>query len=211
MDPGLVLVENFGRMAAVFGLAAAVPLFAWGGYLWMTSMGDPNRSAAARNAVISVCVGAVIVGCCFILPRVVSEFVVAPSGGVVYESEMGVNCDALFREQLVVNRAVSIPSRMNFLVRRIQSQFEDCDAALWSPVVDDAAPRYLFLCDDSGGGSISGVPIPKGLERGSYRVSRRDAHNNIMVRFMRSAPPADGAGCWMYVSSLNTWVEGYYR
>ena len=48
MDPGFLLIENFARFAAVVGLILAAPLFVWGGYLWMTSMGDPNRSAAAR-------------------------------------------------------------------------------------------------------------------------------------------------------------------
>ena len=41
--------------------------------------------------------------------------------------------------------------------------------------------------------SIAGVEIPKGLERGGYRPSRRDARNNIMVHFLSTGPPADGS------------------
>ena len=84
-----MLIDNFARLAAVVGVMLAVPLFAFAGYLWMTSMGDPNRAAAARNAVISVGVGVVIIGCAFIIPAVIGESVVAPVGGIVYEQDSG--------------------------------------------------------------------------------------------------------------------------
>ena len=211
MDPGFLLVENFGRFAAIVGLAVAVPLFAWGGYLWMTSMGDPNRSAAARNAVISVGIGIVIIGCSFILPRVIGEFVVAPAGGVVFEHETGVNCDGILRDQLTVNRAASTPSRMNFVVASIQSRYQDCHAALWSPEVRETSHSSVLDCYDTGNQSVSGVSIPNGLDRGTYSPSRRDARNNIMVHFTADGPPSDGSICWMYISSLDAWVEGYHR
>ena len=217
MDPGFLLIENFARFAALVGLAVAAPLFAWGGYLWMTSMGDPNRSAAARNAVISVGIGIIIIGSCFILPRVISEFVVGPSGGVVFEREVGVNCDGMFRQQLIINRTASTPSRMNFLAQRIQSRFEDCNAAFWDPKVRDDNHGTVSGCHDTDGvdeiNFIAGVEIPKGLVRAGdsrrYSPSRRDTRNNIMVHFLVFKYPADGAICWMYVSSLESWVEGY--
>ena len=211
MDPGLLLAENFGRFAAIVGLIIATPMFAWGGYLWMTSMGDPNRSAAARNAVISVCIGIVVIGCSLLLPRAISEFVVAPSGGMVLEQESGINCDGLLRKQLVVNRAASTPSRMDFLVRRIQAGFEDCSESFWSPEVRLHSHGSVEGCYDVGDGSISGVKIPAGLERGLYRPSRRDANNNIMVHFTVSGPPSDNSLCWMYINALDVWVEGYLR
>ena len=217
MDPGFLLIENFARFAAVVGLILAAPLFVWGGYLWMTAMGDPNRSAAARNAVISVGVGMIVIGCSFIIPRVVSDFVVAPSGGIVFERDPGVNCDGMFRQQLIINRTASTPSRMDFLAQRVRSQFEDCNAAFWDPKVrlDRAhGGQRATECYDTVGGVelkfIAGVEIPKGLVRGeNYRPSRRDARNNIMVHFESTGPPADGSICWMYVSSLESWVEGY--
>ena len=216
MDPGFLLIENFARFAAVVGLILAAPLFVWGGYLWMTAMGDPNRSAAARNAVISVGIGMIVIGCAFILPRVISEFVVAPAGGIVFEREPGINCDGMFRQQLIINRTASTPSRMNFLAQRVGSQFEDCNEALWDPKVRDSGHNIQFRCydRDSGGHDlkfIAGVEIPKGLNRQGYRPSRRDGRNNIMVHFEPTRPPADGSICWMYVSSLESWVEGYAR
>ena len=215
MDPGFLLIENFSRFAAAVGLIVAAPLFVWAGYLWMTSMGDPNRSATARTAVVSVCVGIIIIGCCFILPRVISEFVVAPSGGVVFEREPGVNCDGMLREQLIINRSASTPTRMNFLIQRLQSRFEDCNAAFWAPDVreDRAYTSVGSTCfDDYTNTSIAGVAVPRGLERGGYSPSRRDARNNIIVQFnVVKGRPSDGSVCWMYVSSLESWVEGHVR
>ena len=217
MDPGFLLIENFARFAAVVGLILAAPLFVWGGYLWMTAMGDPNRSAAARNAVISVGIGMIVIGCAFILPRVISEFVVAPSGGLVFEREPGVNCDGMFRQQLIINRTASTPSRMDFLAQRVRSQFDDCNEAFWDPKVRLSSHDTVWACYDrhSDGRElyfIAGVKIPKGLDRGlDYKPSRRDSRNNIMVHFLSTGPPADGSICWMYVSDLESWVEGYLR
>ena len=127
----------------------------------------------------------------------------------------------MFRQQLIINRTASTPSRMQFLAQRVRSQFDDCNEAFWDPKVrvddDDAQfvqSHIVFDCYDTDGSgnellSIAGVEIPKGLERGSYRPSRRDARNNIMVHFEPTGPPADGSVCWMYVSSLESWVEGY--
>ena len=216
MDPGFLLIENFARFAAVVGLILAAPLFVWGGYLWMTAMGDPNRSAAARNAVISVGIGMIVIGCSFIIPRVVGDFVVGPSGGIVFEREPGVNCDGMFRQQLIINRTASTPSRMQFLAQRVRSQFDDCNEAFWDPKVRRSDRHVVTNCYDRDGSgdqlmSIAGVKIPKGLDRGTYRPSRRDARNNIMVHFESTGPPADGSVCWMYVSDLESWVEGYLQ
>ena len=216
MDPGFLLIENFSRFAAAVGLILAAPLFVWGGYLWMTAMGDPNRSAAARNAVVSVGIGMIIIGCAFILPRVISEFVVAPSGGIVFERQPGINCDGMFRQQLIINRTASTPSRMQFLVRRVGSQFDDCNEAFWDPKVRQSQHGSVYGCYDSdrfgsdlSPRSIAGVVMPKGLFRYTYSPSRRDSRNNIMVHFDSGRPPADGSLCWMYISSLESWVEGY--
>ena len=133
MDPGFLLINNFARLVAILGILISTPLFAWAGYLWMTSMGDPNRAAAARNAFISVGVGLVIIGCAFIIPAVIGESVVAPAGGLVYEQDSGVNCDGILREQLVANRQVSDADRINFIIKRIQEKFEDCTDFFWTP------------------------------------------------------------------------------
>ena len=222
MDSGFLLIENFARLAILVGLAVSVPLFAWGGYLYMSSMGDPNRSAQARNAVISVGIGVIIIGCSFILPLVISQFVVAPSGGIHREVEGSVNCDGVLREQLVVHREVSNGFRMNYLISQIQSRHDDCNGAFWDPEVYTGVTSHIIpiACFDDGHGmsTVAGVVVPTGLQRGGSIVNRsgRDAHNNIILHWVSShytagetMLPSDGATCWMYVSALATWVSGY--
>ena len=222
MDPGFLLIENLARLVAIVGILIATPLFAWAGYLWMTSMGDPNRAAAARNAVVSVCVGLVIIGCAFIIPSAIGESVVAPAGGLVYEEDSGVNCDGILREQLVANRQASDADRINFIIQRIQARFEDCTDLFWTPLARfEGSPGTPGCFDDSvDKDSISGVAVPRGLQRGGGMVenrSGRDARNNVIVHWdpsfgvhgLLSGLPSDNALCWMYVSATGSWVEGY--
>ena len=217
MDPGFLLINNFARLVAILGILISTPLFAWAGYLWMTSMGDPNRAAAARNAFISVGLGLVIIGCAFIIPAVIGESVVAPAGGIVYEQDSGINCDGILREQLVANHQVSNAARINFLIQRIQAKFEDCTDFFWTPVAREKGT--LDGCFDTlAKDSISGVKVPRGLQRGGTALSEsgRDARNNIFVQWTIHVPgesewgvPSDSALCWMYVSATGSWVEGY--
>ena len=219
MDPGFLLVDNFARLVAIVGLLLSVPLFAFGGYLFMTSMGDPNRAAAARNAILSVGIGIVVIGCAFIVPAVIGEFVVAPSGGVVHERDQGVNCDGILREQLVANAQASDAARMNFIIRRIQSRFEEnCGEHFWTPMVRIQPGSVSDFCfDDAGKDSIAGVAIPRGLRRGGSVMNRsgRDARGNVIVHWgynlgeARFLSPSDSSICWMYVSATRSWVEGY--
>ena len=221
MDPGFLLIDNFARLVAILGILISTPLFAWAGYLWMTSMGDPNRAAAARNAFISVGVGLVIIGCAFIIPAVIGESVVAPAGGIVYEQDSGVNCDGILREQLVANRQVSDADRINFIIRRIQEKFEDCTDLFWTPLAREVwdSSRVVSMTADTKN-FISGVKVPRGLKRGGDALknqSGRDARNNIFVQWTIHVPgesswglPSDSAICWMYVSATGSWVEGYH-
>ena len=220
MDPGFLLINNFARLVAILGILISTPLFAWAGYLWMTSMGDPNRAAAARNAFISVGIGLVIIGCAFIIPAVIGESVVAPAGGLVYEQDSGVNCDGILREQLVANHQVSDAVRINFIIRRIQEKFEDCTDLFWTPVARfEGSPGTPGCFDGSTRDFISGVAVPRGLKKGGSveNQSGRDARNNVIVHWdstfgvhgLLSGLPSDNSICWMYVSATGSWVEGY--
>ena len=215
----MLLINNFARLVAILGILISTPLFAWAGYLWMTSMGDPNRAAAARNAFISVGLGLVIIGCAFIIPSVIGESVVAPAGGLVYEQDSGVNCDGILREQLVANQQVSDAARINFIIQRIQEKFEDCDDLFWTPLALFEGSSGTGDCfDGSTKDSISGVAVPRGLKKGGSvkNQSGRDARNNVIVHWTVPVPgdsewglPSDNAICWMYVSATGSWVEGY--
>ena len=230
MDPGFLLVENFGRFVAVLGLLLATPAFAYAGWLWISSMGDPSRSAAARNSVISVCVGVVVIGLSFIVPLALSDYVVAPSGGVEYQMEGGINCDQILRDQLVANTEISNANRIAYAVQRIQSTFEGCNAALWNPVVRrDTAGVGSACFDNSSRNSVAGVEIPDSLFQRQWTgtgsgysaasASGRDDRNNVIVHWTTATAgalysmdwglPSDGSACWLYISGISTWVEGY--
>ena len=218
MDPGFLLVDNLARLAAIVGLLLSVPLFVFGGYLFMTSMGDPNRAAAARNAILSVGIGIVVIGCAFIIPTVIGEFVVAPSGGVVHERDHGMNCDGILREQLAVNEQASDADRINFVIQRIQSRFEEnCGDLFWTPLVRSEQGDVAGCFDDDDDDSIAGVKVPRGLRRGGsvMNQSGRDARGNVIVHWTSSPGegriglPSDSSTCWMYVSATRSWVEGY--
>ena len=186
-----MLINNFARLVAILGILISTPLFAWAGYLWMTSMGDPNRAAAARNAFISVGVGLVIIGCAFIIPAVIGESVVAPAGGLVYEQDSGVNCDGILREQLVANQQASDAARINFIIQRIQERFEDCNDLFWTPLARSDSGGIAGCFDDTDRDSISGVTVPRGLKKGGSEVgnhSGRDARNNVIVHWTVAVP-----------------------
>ena len=216
MDPGFLYLDNFGRMAVIVGFLLAAPFFAYAGFLFMSSMGDPNRSAMARNSVISVCVGLAVIGLAYLVPMFVADAVIAPSGGTVYELERGVNCDGILRDQLVANRQASDAARIQFVITSIQTRFEDCNDTFWTPLVR-AEGRVGSCFEGADNDLISGVRVPRGLLRGGVIAAQsgRDDRNNIIVHWEfspgegRSGLPSDGSICWMYVSSLGSWVEGY--
>ncbi len=226
MDPGLLLVENLGRFAAVVGVILATPFFAYAGWLWLSSMGDPNRSASARNSVIGVCVGVVIMGLAFLVPAAVSDYVVAPAGGIEYESEQGVNCDQMLRDRLVANREISDAHRVNYVVQHIQATFEGCAREMWNPVARTTGAGIGTCFDTSAYKKVSGVEVPEALQDRQVAnvsafspayTSGRDDRNNVIVHWVPTnvgaagdvGLPSDGSVCWLYVANLTTWVEGY--
>ena len=134
MDPGFLLIENFARFAAVVGLILAAPLFVWGGLFVDDGYGRPQPVRGRpqrrhqrghrhdRHWLLA-----------FILPRVVGpSSSSSPSGGLVFEREPGVNCDGMFRQQLIINRTASTPSRMVVISwpSAVGSQFDDCNEAI---------------------------------------------------------------------------------
>ena len=223
MESDLLVFQNVARVLALVGGGLSAVYVVWSGILWMTSAGDPQRMSLARNSLIGTVVGLVVVGCGFILPGIISDFVIEPSGGVAIEGEEGVDCDAILRKQLVINRSVSTPTRMNTLIRVVQGRFDSCGSGFWTPrVVTPSSDRYPELTrhycfDNSSLDTIGGVELPDSLRRptdvstdGTAR-SGRDSQNNIVVHFSSGyvGYPSNGAICWLYLSAYDTWANGY--
>ena len=131
----MAIISGAARAIALVGGALSAIFVIWAGFQWMTASGDPQKMAQARMSLIGTIVGICIMGVGFIIPSVISEFVIEPAGGLKIESEIGINCDGILRSRLLVYRVASTPTGMNSLVRQVQGQVDECDSSVWDPLV----------------------------------------------------------------------------
>ena len=219
MEEILNIVGGVARFVAILGGALAAVFIGWAGIQWMSAAGDPQKMAQARMGIIGTVVGLVIVGVAFMLPGIVSEIVIEPAGGLAIEGGSGTNCDGVLRQQLVVNRTAHTPEKMQFVIRQVQSQRNECSPEKWDPVVRDPGGGIPTTGLTGSGEDISvgGMRVPPGLRVGGSKAadprsrSWRDARNNILVYWATDIDkkPTDGSEMWLYVSDYNTWREGY--
>ena len=112
------LINNVARFLA-FGIGGvSFIVFLYAGFLFMTASGDPQKSSQARMAIFGAFIGLVVAGAAFVLPRIISQAIIEPAGGVSIVTEGQISCDELFREQLVAQRGANDANRMNE-VRRL--------------------------------------------------------------------------------------------
>ena len=202
------LINNVARFLA-FGIGGvSVIVFLYAGFLFMTASGDPQKSSQARMAIFGAFMGLVVAGAAFVLPRIISQAIIEPAGGVAIVTEGQVSCDELLRQQLVSQRGANNGARMQEVVRLIQNR-EECSPEVWNIMIKtDAATT-------DPADTVGGVLVPAGLRVGNSvsakvrRVSYRDANNNIFVIFVTSNAPADGAKTWLYVSRLRQWYTNF--
>ena len=155
---------------------------------------------------------------------------IRPVGGVGIERAAAINCDSVFRNQLVFQRGASTADRMNVLVSQIQSQHQECNPEVWNPVVIDldnnaSSPAGKCFSDTAGtlppaaatmptiGAQVIPTSVGNAASATTYWVQKesgRDSENNILVYFSdaESNRPSDGASCWLYYARLRTWHHG---
>ena len=215
-------------VAVLVGVVVTI-VVAYAGFMYATAAGDPQKTGIAKNAFVGAFIGLIIASVAFIGPRIITDMVIKPVGGVAIESEVGLNCDGILRNQLVFQRGASTKDRMNVVVAQIQSQQEECASDVWGPAVIDLGegntPEDKGHCYDGAG--VAGVvfptsvpkietqEIPSGLVVGTDATrtkSGRDSENNIVVYFNLGAAerPSDGASCWLYYSRLKAWHANFY-
>ena len=220
-------------VAVLVGVVVTI-VVAYAGFMYATAAGDPQKTGIAKNAFVGAFIGLIIASVAFIGPRIITDMVIKPVGGVAIESEIGLNCDGILRNQLVFQRGASTEERMNVVIAQIQSQNEDCALDVWDPTVIDL-DKSASDADEKGNcygtagdpGKVTDTASPKvgtqelasGFIVGEVKKdaltrtkSGRDSENNIIVYFNLdvASRPSDGASCWMYYARLKAWHANFY-
>ena len=210
-------------------------IVAYAGLMYATAAGDPQKTGIAKNAFIGAFIGLIIAGVAFIGPRIVTDMVIKPVGGIAVDTEIGLNCDGILRNQLVFQRGASTKDRMNVVIAQIQSQNSDCASDVWDPDViniNTTAGSLVGKCYGATAGTATAstsltdtsnivvgdraVPVSllrKGATTYTPRLeSGRDSDNNIAIYFSDDVTerPSDGASCWLYFARLKTWDANFY-
>ena len=224
-------------VAVLVGVVVTI-VVAYAGFMYATAAGDPQKTGIAKNAFVGAFIGLIIASVAFIGPRIITDMVIKPVGGVsAIKSEIGLNCDGILRNQLVSIRGASTKDRMNTVIAQIQSQQADCASDVWGPEVldlDAGAPGADAASTVASKGNCYGDPgiapvvssgpkvgtkeIPPGLVIGKDATatprtkSGRDSENNIVVYFnlLGANRPSDGASCWLYYARLKFWYANFY-
>ena len=230
------VMNNVARLVAVIGGGLSTICFCYAGIQWMTASGDPQKMGQARMALMGAMGGLIIVGIAFIAPRVISQMIIEPVGGVDINTDVGTNCDQILKNQLVFQRGASTADNMNVVIRQIQAQRDSCALETWTPKVmdhDDAGVKQPQGSEESCFGSdatvdntdagkkawermaVGDTRVPRGLheqnnvEKKIRKTSGRDSDNNILVYWDDEKRPTDDAKCWLYVDRLRVWDENY--
>ena len=212
MDEAGNIVSRIAMLAVYIFGAMSVLAICYAGFMYMTAAGDPQKSGQARNALFGAIGGMIIVGVAFMVPRLISETVIEPSGGASIGGSTTVSCDNVFQNQLVRQQAAGNASRMNQVKVQVQQrQSEECAAEVWNPVVIDTftsgtseinGTAITFTADGANVDScsmlasttqdninsrtIATLDVPEGLESASHGASvltRRDGRNNMLIFF----------------------------
>ena len=190
-----LLVGGIARLLMMLGGGVCAIMVGYAGIMWMMSGGDPQGMAKARMALFGALGGLLIVGLGFILPRVVSETVVEPSGGFSFDFDVGVDCDSVLQGQLVFQRAASDADRMNMVVREVQVKRVECAPVVWNPFVDDAGYSVVV---GHGAPSMAGAcfsaPLRWGLKRRWETCRFPGGCGSRMISAWRRGPISAGTG-----------------
>ena len=221
------LISNIARFLA-FGIGGvSVIVFLYAGFLFMTAAGDPQNTAKARMAIFGAFIGLVVAGAAFVIPRIVSQAIIEPAGGVSIVTDGQISCDRVLEEQLVNQRGANNAQRMNEVIRLIQ-QRQECSSEIWNPLIrgDFRAANFQVTGSDinpcwgtwgnQSAWAIGNQVLPQGLRDPNsnpvgkaLKPSYRDPSNNILIYFDGGRRPGDDSVCWLYTSRIRSWSRGY--
>ena len=200
-------INNLTVLLIVIGGSIFTLCLAAGAILFMTAAGDPQKQQMAKAALMGAVVGVVVLAMSPIAPRVLSRFVIEPSGGQALDRVGQSSCDDTLRSALVTQRGVGTAARANSMISQIQAQRRnECSPETWDPEIYDA---NTHTCDGTAVDSkFDGITVPRSLYAASGADSdalTRDADNNILVVFVGNKRPTDTSQCWMYLASADIW------
>ena len=210
-------LNNLTVLLIVIGGSLFTLCLAAGAILYMTAAGDPHKQQLARGALLSSLIGVVILAMSSIAPRVLSRFVIEPSGGQALDRVGRASCDRTLRSSLVTQRRVSTDDRANSMIRQIQAQRRtECSDETWNPKIEKkSGGNACAKADGSTYKAIGDTVVPNSLGTAAARDAdglTRDADGNILVWFDVNTAnaqfrPTDGSECWLYLSSADIWDQ----
>ena len=192
MEEATGIVGRVAMLAVYIFGAMSVLSICYAGFLYMTAAGDPQKSGMARNALFGAIGGMIIVGIAFMVPRLISETVIEPSGGASLSSSSTVSCDEIFKNQLVRQQAAGNAARMSQVKVQVQQRQNECVSEVWDPTILGRGEVYVIAASahkwpapgtasvgslvscheewrtdasDASRGSIGGLAVPRGLVR----------------------------------------------
>ncbi len=211
MEEFMSIGTNIATLIAIGVSVVSGIIVAFAGFQYATASGDPQKVQLAKSSFIGAFIGLIIASLAFIGPRIVTDMVIKPVGGVAMETQVGQNCDNILRNQLIFQRGASTDKRMQVVIAQIQSQQQECASDVWDPevinmgtvtagVVAKGAAGVLGQCYLAVGGhaavkdadvgtiKIGDQSLPESLVRASAKdqnfprtTSGRDSENNIIV------------------------------
>ena len=222
MEELMSIGTNIATLIAIGVAVVSGIIVAFAGFQYATAGGDPQKVGIAKASFIGAFIGLIIASLAFIGPRIVTDMVIKPVGGVALDTQVGLNCDSVLRSQLVFQRGASTKDRIQVVISQIQSQQQACAKDVWDPEAIDmdegglcysAQPGKLFPA------IVGDQDLPEGLtrQRGDRTIGRltsgRDSENNIIVYWSNTEAkrPSDAASCWLYYSRLRSWHENFFQ
>ena len=203
-------LNNLTILLIVIGGSVFTLCLAVGAILFMTAAGDPHKQQLAKGAMFGAVIGAVVLAMSPLAPRVLSKFVIEPSGGQALERTIGSSCDDHLRTGFITQRGVSTTLRANSMISQVQTKRRDeCNPDSWDPEI--AATQTCKGSTSNNRLGTEKVIIPASLiaaggVNGEDGVTR-DQDGNIMIGFKAGSLPGDTSLCWMYSANAGFWIS----
>ena len=137
MEELMSIGTNIATLIAIGVATVSAVIVAFAGFQYATAAGDPQKVGLAKSSFVGAFIGLVIASLAFIGPRIVTDMVIKPVGGVALDTQVGLNCDSVLRNQLIFQRGASTKDRMQVVISQIQAQQQECAKDVWDPEAID--------------------------------------------------------------------------